>query len=851
MRRKAGKVVFLFFASFLILTVGVSCAKAFSGGGAFSVDEMSSSSELPVTGKGIWIWKIYDTDDDGKIDSGNLPSVIEKTKSAGIRWVVIKFGDGSDYWPTNPERKLYKWFKKNNYTLSDIINGFHNAGIKIFGWHYVYGDDPTEEADVSNKILNISGIDGLIIDVEPWEKHWGGNPEGEEEKLELIRDEHPHDFIAYTTYARSGGDIDDYYKVYSRYCDAVMPQAYWAARPLTPEKEIEKMEEAWGSVYDKWEGIPIIPVGQGGYLSDIGGRDIYNGEISRFCNKLQDSGYEGVSIYRYGIMDEAAWDEYASSWEEELPASPVTSIIKETGSHDIDLHKFSFTQDTSGNLHVVFVEKIDDNKGILYYARSTDRSITWQIEELTTEHMPEHAILAVDKNGKAYIAYNDVDYSIPGCHKRDLYAYTNVEGSWKRTLIKEAWNYWGGGEYGYVQYYIPMDIIVDKDNIAHLYARQQGWWAYGGDIWEYTYRNGSWNGPVDTGVGGGVDVDGSNSESFHVNIKKNGDYYAVWADGRRYEGGYWSVNYTYIVQPYLFYGNRSSSSFTGPFSHTQVKSDAVWGVISTLDSENNVYALYNKWPLGTSYEDYAIRYRSQGEGPHQFLTTIAFTKNWGNSTEIASMPEWHQLQPRGVVVTKDDAVFILWSHYDYNSSKWNASYYSYQEANGTWHTPIFAGSGISAAVRKNYFATPSTFMYVYVDSHNTSDQKLVFVKYRSTKVLSLKTDKTNYSLGDVVRLEIKLNYTKDRSPVYAKFKLELVEPVGEPDFLFQTSLFPLLPGFNVTKTLKFKIPQTFWIPDGEYAFKATLTDSLGREIDSDVARFYVNDTLKVQEFDAV
>jgi len=443
------------------------------------------------------------------------------------------------------------------------------------------------------------------------------------------------------------------------------------------------------------------------------------------------------------------------------PPPPATSIIKETGSHDIDLHRFSFTQDTSGNLHVVFVEKIDDNKGILYYARSTDGGITWQIEELTTINMPERAILAVDKNGKAYIAYNDVDYSIPECHKRDLYAYTNVEGSWKRTLIKEAWNYWGG--YGYVQYYIPMDIIVDKDNIAHLYARQQGWWAYGGDIWEYTYRNGSWNGPVDTGVGGGVDVDGSNSESFHVNIKRNRDYYAVWADGRRYEGGYWTVNYTYIVQPYLFYGNRSSSSLTGPFSHTQVKSDAVWRVISTLDSENNVYALYNKWPLGTSYEDYAIRWRSQGEGPHQFLTTIAFTKNWGNSTEIASMPEWHQLQPRGVVITKDDAVFILWSHYDYNSSKWNASYYSYQEANGTWHTPIFAGSGISAAVRKNYFATPSTFMYVYVDSQNISDQKLVFIRTPTLNQLPI-ANFTYSPLNPVVKQPITFNASSSYDP---------------------------------------------------------------------------------------
>ena len=58
MRCKAGKFVFPVFASFLIMMVGVSCARAFSGGGAFSVDEMSSSSKLPVTGKGLDIENI-------------------------------------------------------------------------------------------------------------------------------------------------------------------------------------------------------------------------------------------------------------------------------------------------------------------------------------------------------------------------------------------------------------------------------------------------------------------------------------------------------------------------------------------------------------------------------------------------------------------------------------------------------------------------------------------------------------------------------------------------------------------------------------------------------------------------
>ena len=58
MRCKTGKFVFPVFASFLIMTAGVSCARAFSGGGAFSVDEMSSSSKLPVTGKGLNIENI-------------------------------------------------------------------------------------------------------------------------------------------------------------------------------------------------------------------------------------------------------------------------------------------------------------------------------------------------------------------------------------------------------------------------------------------------------------------------------------------------------------------------------------------------------------------------------------------------------------------------------------------------------------------------------------------------------------------------------------------------------------------------------------------------------------------------
>ena len=341
MRCKAGKFVFLVFASFLILMVGVSGARAFSGGGAFSVDEMSSSSELPVMDKGIWIWKIWE------IENGNLSKIIERLKSAGVKWVSIKLGDSNSYWPGHDPSvgSLSRWLQENNYSdFSEVVTEFHNAGIKVLGWHYVYSyarwspgpgyDIRDTEAEVSIEILNISGIDGLIINAEAEYEGKGKGPIAEQ-YMKDIRDKHPNSFIAYSSFARVTGHEWFPWLEFGRYCDANMPQCYWAARPLDPEEEVRRMKEDFDHWHSIWEQKgygdsvkPIIPVGQGGYV-DIG-RDIYDGEIKKFCDKVQEYGYQGVSLYRYDIMDEAAWKEYASSWE----ASPRIITVGHTPGAD-------------------------------------------------------------------------------------------------------------------------------------------------------------------------------------------------------------------------------------------------------------------------------------------------------------------------------------------------------------------------------------------------------------------------------------------------------------------------------------------------------------------------------------
>ena len=104
--------------------------------------------------------------------------------------------------------------------------------------------------------------------------------------------------------------MDFHYLEYGRYCDAVMPQAYWKDIGVTPEEMMEWMEEQWSKWHEIWEERgyrdsvkPIIPLGQG--------YEVSGDEITEFCNNVHEHGYRGVSLFRYGTMSDDAWEAYA------------------------------------------------------------------------------------------------------------------------------------------------------------------------------------------------------------------------------------------------------------------------------------------------------------------------------------------------------------------------------------------------------------------------------------------------------------------------------------------------------------------------------------------------------------
>lgn len=127
------------------------------------VNEISIIVPQPYpVGKGIFIWQ-------GKnFAGGSISTTVAACAAMKLKWVALKIGDRNS----------------NTYaSYIDMLNAvaaFHQAGIQVWGWHYIYGGiyidstgnavpygaSPTQEAQYAIGETVRLGLDGYIIDAE-------------------------------------------------------------------------------------------------------------------------------------------------------------------------------------------------------------------------------------------------------------------------------------------------------------------------------------------------------------------------------------------------------------------------------------------------------------------------------------------------------------------------------------------------------------------------------------------------------------------------------------------------------------------------------------------------------------
>jgi hypothetical protein len=112
----------------------------------------TTASGTAFAGQGMWIWYMSAS------NGGSVASIVAQAHAAGVSTLFIKSSDGStNYW---------------SQFSAQLVSELHANGLKACAWQYVYGTNPTGEAELGARAA-ATGADCLVIDAESqYEGHY-------------------------------------------------------------------------------------------------------------------------------------------------------------------------------------------------------------------------------------------------------------------------------------------------------------------------------------------------------------------------------------------------------------------------------------------------------------------------------------------------------------------------------------------------------------------------------------------------------------------------------------------------------------------------------------------------------
>jgi hypothetical protein len=206
----------------------------------------TASAQAPLTpqqppsvpafdGDAMWIWLMTRT------EGGSAARIAARAKRSGIDLVILKAGNERTQWTQlNPT----------------LIQTLHDAGIRVCGYHFVYGRHPIGEARLSARIAR-TGADCLVIDAESDYK--GRYLEAERYIQTLRRMVGPDYPIGLTSFPYVHYHSTFPYSVFLSpgAADFNVPQMYWRAIGTSVDSVFRTTY-----MHNRIYGRPIYPLGQ-------------------------------------------------------------------------------------------------------------------------------------------------------------------------------------------------------------------------------------------------------------------------------------------------------------------------------------------------------------------------------------------------------------------------------------------------------------------------------------------------------------------------------------------------------------------------------------------------------------
>jgi hypothetical protein len=275
---------------------------------------------MTLEGKGFFTWKIPNC------EHGDAAQIATHAKEAGLSHLILKIADGTMIYNGN-------WGDPKDYT-SPVVSALRASGINVWGWHYIYGDNPTGEANVAISRIRQYNLDGYVIDVEK-EYKVSGKKAAAKKFMAQVRAACPNLTIALSSYRYPSLHPQIPWTEFLERCDLNMPQVYW----MKAHNPGDQLARSVMELQAKTPSRPIVPTGAA--FREFGWKPT-DSEVLEFCKKAKELNLSAVNFWEWSDARSGnipgVWDTIQKyKWmEKDEPKDICVSLIEAMNSHDIE-----------------------------------------------------------------------------------------------------------------------------------------------------------------------------------------------------------------------------------------------------------------------------------------------------------------------------------------------------------------------------------------------------------------------------------------------------------------------------------------------------------------------------------
>jgi hypothetical protein len=240
---------------------------------------------MALSGKGWFIWQV------SRCERGNPAAIADKAVAAGVTHVLIKIAERTH---------TYGLDRNGRDLVAPAAAALHARGLQVWGWHYVYGDDPIAEAEVAVRRCVQLRLDGYVVDAEAQYKQ-PGKTAAAQRFMATVRSGLPLEtLIALSSYRYPALHRQLPWRAFLEHCDLAMPQVYWE-QAHNPAQQLARSLREYNNPELVGHVRPVIPTGA---AYGVNGWRATPSDLTAFLREAQRQRLPGANFY--------SWD-YATS----------------------------------------------------------------------------------------------------------------------------------------------------------------------------------------------------------------------------------------------------------------------------------------------------------------------------------------------------------------------------------------------------------------------------------------------------------------------------------------------------------------------------------------------------------